>query len=183
MVSVLVIVYEHSTCSDGATAKLVRQVPHKRIDARHPDSDTSGALQIEAAGSCDCFRITSRPEVKFPNCRRLRISSNRRQMPRKYRIEANPMPSRIRGITFSLNLWSRRSDNPPRPASDRYGRGTGTDPGRGDPHWSGLIGLREENSAYSATLLLAWSQLLRTRHRCSRSTPLLRQLSPQLPDY
>ena len=69
MVSVLVIVYEHSTCSDGATAKLVRQVPHKRIDARHRDSDTSGALQIEAAGSCDCFRITSRPEVNFPNCR------------------------------------------------------------------------------------------------------------------
>jgi hypothetical protein len=58
MVSVLVIVYECSTCSDGATAKLVRQVPHKRIDARHPDSDTSGALQIEAAGSCDFFRIT-----------------------------------------------------------------------------------------------------------------------------
>jgi hypothetical protein len=57
MVSVLVIVYEHSTCSDGATAKLVRQVPHKRIDARHPDSGTSGALQIEAADSCDCFRI------------------------------------------------------------------------------------------------------------------------------
>src|SRR6266550_2740362 len=67
MVSVLVIVYEHSTCSDGATAKLVRQVPHKRIDARHPDSDTSGALQIEAAGSCDCFRITSQPEVNFRN--------------------------------------------------------------------------------------------------------------------
>src|ERR1700687_5573371 len=46
-----------------------------------------------------------------------------------------------------------------------------------------VLGLREENSAYSARLLLAWSQLLRTRHRCSRSTPLLRQLSPQVPYY
>jgi len=71
MVSVLVIVYEHSTCSERATAKLVRPVPHKRIDAHHPDSDTSGALQIEAAGSCDCFRIMSQPEVNLPNCRRL----------------------------------------------------------------------------------------------------------------
>jgi hypothetical protein len=57
MVSVLVIVYEHSTCSDGATAKLVRQVLHKRIDARHPDSDASGALQIEAAGSSIVFEL------------------------------------------------------------------------------------------------------------------------------
>jgi hypothetical protein len=71
MVSVLVIVYECSTCSEGVTAKLVRQVPHKRIDARHRNSDTSGALQIEAAGSCDCFRITSQPKDNFPNCRLL----------------------------------------------------------------------------------------------------------------
>src|SRR4029077_8486989 len=47
--------------------KLVRQVPHKWIDARHPDWDTSGALQIEAAGSCDCFQITSQPEFNFRN--------------------------------------------------------------------------------------------------------------------
>ena len=68
MVSVLVIDYEHSTCSDGATAKLVRQVrqvPHNRIDARHPDSDTSGALQIFDGRFIDCFRITSQPEVKI----------------------------------------------------------------------------------------------------------------------
>jgi hypothetical protein len=50
MISVLVIVYEHSTCNDGATAKLVCQVPHNRVDARHPDSETSGALRIETAG-------------------------------------------------------------------------------------------------------------------------------------
>jgi NAD(P)-dependent dehydrogenase (short-subunit alcohol dehydrogenase family) len=46
-----------------------------------------------------------------------------------------------------------------------------------------VLGLREENSAYSARFLLAWSQLLQIRHHCSRSTPLLRQLSPQVPYY
>ena len=31
--------------------------------------------------------------------------------PRKYRIEPNPIPSKISGMILSLNLWSRRSDS------------------------------------------------------------------------
>ena len=31
--------------------------------------------------------------------------------PRKYRIEPNPMPSRISGMILSLNPWSRSSDS------------------------------------------------------------------------
>ena len=68
MVSVLVIDYEHSICSDGATAKLVRQVrqvPHKRIDARHPDSDTSGALLIETAGSSIVFELRASRKLEL----------------------------------------------------------------------------------------------------------------------
>ena len=67
MVSVLVI-DEHAICSDGATAKLVRQVrqvPHKRIDARHPDSDTSGALQIETAGSSIVFELRASRKLEL----------------------------------------------------------------------------------------------------------------------
>jgi hypothetical protein len=67
MVSILVIVYEHPLAATVRLPKLVRQVPHKWIDARHPDWDTSGAPQIEAAGSCDCFQITSQPEFNFRN--------------------------------------------------------------------------------------------------------------------
>src|ERR1700749_3917554 len=67
MVSILVIVMSTPLAATVRLPKLVRQVPHKWIDARHPDWDTSGALQIEAAGSCDCFKITSQPEVNFRN--------------------------------------------------------------------------------------------------------------------
>jgi len=67
MVSVLGIVYEHPTRSERCDCQFGRQVPPRWIDARHPDSDTSGALQIETADSYDCLRITSPPEVNFQN--------------------------------------------------------------------------------------------------------------------
>src|SRR6266403_3292554 len=70
-----------------------------------------GALQIESPGSCDCFELPANRRLTSQIADHPGIPSNRRQKPRKYRIKPNPIPSRIRGITFSLNLWSRRSDN------------------------------------------------------------------------
>src|ERR1700685_3483829 len=61
--------------------------------------------QRQPRGLCPSDGLLLPNPVRYPG-----ISSYGRHKPRKYRIEPNPMPSRIRGITFSLNPWSRRSD-------------------------------------------------------------------------
>src|SRR6266436_955912 len=71
----------------------------------------------------DYFRIADQPE----------ILSSVLHKPRKYRIEPNPIPSRISGMIFSLNLSIRRSDSITQPRE------------------SGLICLRPTTSADKIT--------------------------------